>query len=243
MGITDYLSRSPKISEEKGEFNDGIFTILLIEDLNKRKNETLKCRIFGKLMKIRRQKKNKTIRNKADKDENKAKLGTKKQRKRNKAEKIGRLGRKMNKLDDVINNCYSELVAKQSEHNSHSFQREMKSNSSLVELSDKLKVLSLESRSKNKKQDPNNLKFCDFPVSAASNSITPLCLENFTFQPNLTEDQMLYHNLVNRISQLPELKVKIASLISQIQEIEQLDKLFFVNGRWQQKEISAEEKS
>ncbi len=52
---------------------------------------------------------------------------------------------------------------------------------------------------------------------------------------------MLYHNLVNRISELPELKVKIATLINQIQEIEQLDKLFFANGKWQQKEISSDE--
>ena len=56
MGITDFLSISPKISEEEGEFDDGVFTIMLIEDLNKRKNETLKCRIFGKLLKIRREK-------------------------------------------------------------------------------------------------------------------------------------------------------------------------------------------
>ncbi len=69
------------------------------------------------------------------------------------------------------------------------------------------------------------MEFGDFPVNAASNSISPLCLKNFTFQPNLTEEEMLYHNLVIHISELIELKVKIASLISQIQEIEQLDKL------------------
>ena len=53
---------------------------------------------------------------------------------------------------------------------------------------------------------------------------------------------MLYHNLANRISELPDIKVQIAKIINQIQEIEQPEKLFFRDGKWQPKRVSKSDK-
>ena len=50
MRITDYLSRSPCESKELGEFDDGIFTITLNEDLNRRKNEIIKTEFSVSLL-------------------------------------------------------------------------------------------------------------------------------------------------------------------------------------------------
>ena len=49
MGTTDYLSRNPDKSDI-GETDDRIFTIMLVNDLNERKNLIVKSRILGKLM-------------------------------------------------------------------------------------------------------------------------------------------------------------------------------------------------
>ncbi len=117
----------------------------------------------------------------------------------------------------------------------------MQTNSILNELANKIKHLSLKEKVK-PKSETQNLKFCDFPIDRASNSIIPLCLENFSFQPKLPREEMLYHNLANRISELPDIKIQISKIINETQEIEQPDRLFFRDGKWQAKRISEGEK-
>ncbi len=53
---------------------------------------------------------------------------------------------------------------------------------------------------------------------------------------------MLHHTLANRISELPDLKVQIAKIINGIHEIEQPEKLFYNEGKWQPKKISGSER-
>ncbi len=85
-------------------------------------------------------------------------------------------------------------------------------------------------------------KFFDFPIQQTSNFIVPLCLENFAFEPNLPESDMVYHNLASLISELPKIRVKIAIIISHIQDMGQTRNLFFVNGAWKWKELLDDEK-
>ena len=132
-------------------------------------------------------------------------------------------------------------MKRKGENTARPLENEMQTNDGLACLANKLKVLSLENRKQIPKSTSPNLKFCDLPINAAANSIIPLCLENFAFQPSLLEEQMLYHNLANRISEIPEIKVRIATIIHQTQDIQQPDKLYFVNGQWQQKQVSEEE--
>ncbi len=109
MGITDYLSRSPCESNESGDFDDGTFTIVLIEHLNQRKNE--RSRIFGKLIrkrkKIREKKQNRA---KEQRTRNKVKLRVKKHKRENEAGMINKIKAQPNEFDDVITNYFFELV-------------------------------------------------------------------------------------------------------------------------------------
>ena len=235
MGTTDYLTRNPS-KTQKGEFNDGVFTMMLVEEQNNRKNEMVKDRIFGTLLKERRRLKNKENRNKEKKASKKDRFGRKPNKETKQTELSKTTKDKLIKFDNVINNCYSELVANQNTE-INSLCQEMQTKSSLSELARKLKDLSLDDKQKPKSVS-NNLKFCDFPIDQVSNLIFPLCLENFSFQPNIETEQLLYHNIANRISELPEVKVKIAKIIAEIQEIEQPEKLFFRDGKWQPKKIS-----
>ena len=117
----------------------------------------------------------------------------------------------------------------------------MQTSCGLIELANKLEELSLENK-QIPKSEKNNLKFCDFPIDRASNSIIPLCLGKISFQPNVDKEAMLYHKFANRISEIPDIKVKIAKIIAEILEIEQPEKLFFRDGRWQPKRVSEGEK-
>ncbi len=93
----------------------------------------------------------------------------------------------------------------------------------------------------------SKLKIREFPLDRAANSIIPLCLENFAFVTELNSDEetdstMLYHNLADRISELPDINAKIKQLLARIEEIEQPNRILFVNGKWQMKELSESEK-
>ena len=86
---------------------------MLIEDLNQRKNETLKSRIFGKLIRKRKQiREEKQNRNKEQTKRNKAKLGAKKHKRENEAKKINKNEAQPNEFDDVLTNYILERVAK-----------------------------------------------------------------------------------------------------------------------------------
>ncbi len=159
--------------------------------------------------------------------------GTKRTEKRNKVSK------KLSKYDDVISACFSELTTPKEPIKS--LESTMQTADSLSEIANRLKVLSLENRQNTVNTKSENLKFCDLPISQASNSILPLCLENFAFEPNLAESEMLYHKLASRISELPEIRTKIAMIIAHIQDIEPRGKFFFVNDKWQMKELTQDE--
>ncbi len=76
MGITDYLSRNPS-TVEKGEFNDGTFTIWLVNHLNNRKNKVVKDRILGSLIEARKKINIEENRNKESRHAKETKLGQK----------------------------------------------------------------------------------------------------------------------------------------------------------------------
>ncbi len=149
------------------------------------------------------------------------------------------MNKKLSKYDDVISACFGELTVPKEPIKS--LEQTMQTADSLSDIANSLKVLSLENRQNKANVKSENLKFCDLPISQASNSIIPLCLENFAFEPNLAKWEMLYHNLASRISELPEIRTKIAMIIAHIQDIVQPGKLFFVNDKWQMKELTEEE--
>ena len=108
-------------------------------------------------------------------------------------------------------------------------------------LSDQFKVLNIKSL----KRAPK-LKLRDFPVEGAANSII-LLIRNFSFLTELNWDKeplqdMLYHTLADRISELPDITVEIKQLLAPIEEIEQPNRILFVKGRWQSKELSKSER-
>ncbi len=53
-----------------------------------------------------------------------------------------------------------------------------------------------------------------------------------------TESKMLYHNLADRISESPDINAKIKQLLARIEEIEEPNRVLFINGKWQTKELS-----
>ena len=90
------------------------------------------------------------------------------------------------------------------------------------------------------------MKLREFPVERAANSIIPLCLENFAFVTEISDEEddpkMLYHNLTDRISELPDINAKKMQLLGRISEIEQPNRILIVNGKWQPKELTELEK-
>ncbi len=78
------------------------------------------------------------------------------------------------------------------------------------------------------------MKLREFPVERAANSIFPLCLENFAFVAEISDEEedpkMLYHNLADRISELPDINAKVKQLLGRIEEIEQPNRILFVKG-------------
>ena len=138
-------------------------------------------------------------------------------------------------LDKIINKCFSGLVANQNATNS--FATEMKAEDGL---SDQFKVLNI----KSDKRAPI-LKLTDFPIERAANSIIPLCLENFSFVTEVNSDEenseMFYHNLVGRISELLDIKAKIKQILGRIEEIEQPNRILYVDGSWQPKKLTESE--
>ena len=167
-GITDYLSRSPGNTEEKGEFDDGIFTIMLLNDINTRKNNILKCRILAKLIEQRKKLRQEPInRIQAKKSNKQSKYGATKRKGTKRTEKRNKVNKKISKYDDVISACFSELTIPK--ETIKSLERTMQTADSLSKIANRLKVLSLENRQNTANARTENLKFCDLPISQASN--------------------------------------------------------------------------
>ncbi len=144
MGITDYLSRSPNDSE-KGDEDNGMLTIMLINDLNNMKNRQINERVLSKLLKHRKnliKDRNKTSETKiTENKKRKYKLDRKAPDKTNEHrndETVQRMCEHFGEdqrpkalfaYDKIINKCFSQLVTNHSR--ASSFTTEMQAEDSL----------------------------------------------------------------------------------------------------------------